>query len=250
MRRRRAELETLVAAVRARRAELTTLQGGVAPRRAEKTRLRLPMWLQTELRAELTTLRKSPVPPGPKLSFQQAPTARRGGEWAPEDDDEAFNNEDVVDAEERFGREAEVDADFGDAEIEIDLVGGEVMLDDGGAHVSIEVNLPEVTVTRGENMDGKVDKGNEVRITMTFRDEPESVFFSYLRPGSRSPVVDEGYGAPGSLISKLSQTRFQYVIDTTGMKAGPVEWHFWSEGPGKASRYGSFSVNAAPAQLL
>lgn len=97
----------------------------------------------------------------------------------------------------------------------------------------------------------RVDRGQVVTLTITFAGDPDDVFFTYIEPERARPHVDEGYQRRSvTKIARLRSGVYQYIIDTTGFKAGTVEWHFWSEGDYQASRFGKFEVNPAPAKLL
>lgn len=86
-------------------------------------------------------------------------------------------------------------------------------------------------------------------ITALFSDDPEHVYASFTRPqDSGRAVVDPGFEEPGSRITRIAKGGYTYVIDTTGFKAGRVDWHIW--GTEDASKFGWFNIKDAPSQLL
>lgn len=97
-----------------------------------------------------------------------------------------------------------------------------------------------------------IDRGQPVTLTIVFENPPEDVFVSYMPPGERKPVFDDGIGQPDSRIERLDLVTFRYVIPTVNMRAGGVWWHAWGTVDGEVSEsiYGQFSIRETPPQLL
>jgi hypothetical protein len=99
-----------------------------------------------------------------------------------------------------------------------------------------------------------IDRGTPVTVTFILEGDPEGIDFIYTRPGETRPIVDEGYGNPGSQIRRVGPLgggiAYQAVIDTDKFETGVVQGHFVSSLPYKASRFFSFHVRSAPRQLL
>lgn len=105
-----------------------------------------------------------------------------------------------------------------------------------------------------------VDRGQPVIIIVHFdpnEREPDEVNFSYTKPGSERPFVDDGFGQPRSLITRLNKGVYRYVIPTKGFEAGDGSWCFsgeWSErlmsGYDEAYIRSVYHVNYAPQSLV
>lgn len=95
-----------------------------------------------------------------------------------------------------------------------------------------------------------VERGNRLVFIAKFEGEPDEVFFSYIKPGKKRPIVDPGYGHPDSSILKVGDRTYAVSIDTTGFEAGTIQWHLWGTGVYQASDFGEIVVPARPPQLL
>lgn len=111
----------------------------------------------------------------------------------------------------------------------------------------------------------KHERGNIVYFVAPFRGPPDEVFFSYLAPGSSTPIVDSGFGAVDSNIKRVRpETLLQlgyvpekgfiyyiYAVDTTGMRGGKIVVHFWGTGKFQASGFSDDEeIKDRPRQLL
>lgn len=94
------------------------------------------------------------------------------------------------------------------------------------------------------------ERGNLVYLMVDFAAPPSEVYVSYVKPREARPIVDPGFGQPGSRIEQLSATAFMYTIDTTGFKGGVLTAHFWAAGEGQASGFAEIKIPDRPAQLL
>jgi hypothetical protein len=106
----------------------------------------------------------------------------------------------------------------------------------------------------------EVERGNDVVLVAAFTQQPEGVYFSFVRPSEGRATVDPGYGRQGSKIRYLGTQGdvakgdlvylYAYTIDTTGFRGGQVEWHFWGTGGERSSAFDTFKIVDRPAQLL
>ena len=109
-----------------------------------------------------------------------------------------------------------------------------------------------------------VERGNLVYFVAPFAGAPDEVFFSYLAPGSSTPIVDPGLGQPDSGIKRVRDQTLRvlgyeprdgwiyyiYVVDTTGMRGGQLVAHFWGTGKFQASGFIEKEIKDRPRQLL
>ena len=101
--------------------------------------------------------------------------------------------------------------------------------------VSVHVSILSVQVV--------VDRGNKIHFIATFAGKPDEVHFSFIPPGKRRPVVDPGFGQPGSQIRQVDEWVFVYTMDTTKfVVANPdgedlEDWHMWGTGEFGASAF-------------
>jgi hypothetical protein len=103
-----------------------------------------------------------------------------------------------------------------------------------------------------------VDRGQPIIVIVTFGDgSPDAVNFSYTRPGSDQPFVDDGFGQPKSQIVCLSIGVYRYTFSTTGFPTGIGHWVCTGEwdaplpdGHDSVTIRGKYSVRDAPATLI
>ena len=91
-------------------------------------------------------------------------------------------------------------------------------------HVSVHATFLNVVITK---------KGNTIILTATFSAPPDEVFVVYTKPGDEEPITDPGFGQRGTKIWCLTEdgTTYTFNIDTNGMDAGKLAWHFWGVFP-------------------
>jgi hypothetical protein len=80
----------------------------------------------------------------------------------------------------------------------------------------------------------EVDRGGPVIMIVTFVDaetqgEPDTVNFSYTKPGSARPYVDDGYGQAGSKITHLGLGMYRYTFSTKSFPSGDGHMAFSAE---------------------
>ncbi len=75
----------------------------------------------------------------------------------------------------------------------------------------------------------ELDRGQPVIAIVTFPHMPDAVYFSYTKPGSNRPYVDDGFGEMKSQIVQLSPNVYRYTFSTKGFEAGIGEWSFMGE---------------------